>query len=36
MVYSELEMEVMADMIRHGYDFSDPFDIQAYWEVRLQ
>ena len=35
MGYSELEMEVMSDMIRHGYDFSDPLDIQAYWEVRL-
>ena len=34
-IYSELEIHVMADMVRYGYNIDDPLDIQAYWELRL-
>jgi hypothetical protein len=30
-----LEDLVHADMIANGYDILDPFDIEAYWEIRL-
>ena len=30
-----LEDMIMADMIINGYDPNDPFDIEAYWEIRL-
>jgi hypothetical protein len=34
-IYSELEIHVMADMVRQGYNIDDPLDIEAYWEQRL-
>jgi hypothetical protein len=30
-----LEDLVIMDMIHLGYDYTDPFDIQSYWELRL-
>ena len=30
-----LEDMIMADMLIAGYDPTDPFDIESYWEVRL-
>lgn len=35
MIYSELEIHVMADMVKHGYNIDDLLDVQAYWEQRL-
>lgn len=34
-MYSELEILVMKDMFKLGFDPSNPKDVQYYWEIML-
>lgn len=35
MLYSDLEWLVIADMVDHGYDPTNKYDIEKYWSERL-
>ena len=34
-VYSELELMVIQDMYKAGYDFMNPDDVKKFWDERL-
>lgn len=34
-IYSELELMVIEDMYKNGYDFMNPEDVKKFWEERL-